>query len=55
VPRLLAGVDLPFASEGFSDFRVGNRPTGVRIRKSLLDRPNDVEVVEDVVEIAVIR
>jgi hypothetical protein len=45
---------LPSTSKGFSDFCVGNHSTGLRIRETLLDRPNDVEVVEDIVETAII-
>lgn len=33
---------------------MGNDSTGVGIRESLLDRPNDVQVVKDVVEAAIV-
>ena len=52
--RLLAGTDLPSTSKGFRDFRVGNHSTSIRIREPLLNRPHDVEVVEDVVKTAIV-
>ena len=50
----LAGADLPSASEGVSYFREGDHSTGIRVRQPLLDRSHDVEVVEDIVEAAVV-
>ena len=54
MPRLLAVADLPSTSKRFRYFGVGNDSTGVSIREPLLDRPNDVQVVKDVVEAAIV-
>jgi hypothetical protein len=54
VPRLLAVADLPSTSKRLSNLRVGNHSTGVRIREALLDRANDIEVVQHVVEAAIV-
>jgi hypothetical protein len=45
---------LPSTSKGFRDFCVGDDSTGIRIREPLLDRSDDVEMVEDIVEAAVV-
>jgi hypothetical protein len=45
---------LPSTSKGFRDLRVGNHSTGVCIGEPLLDRPNDVKVVQNIVEAAIV-
>ena len=54
-PTLLGGAEDPFAAHLFGDLLMGDGPSRFDVRQTLFDSLDHVEVVQDVLERAVIR